>query len=225
MPCLTFKQLCSKLWARAVENSHEQHEFLVSHSTDSTVATFAMAAFRRVVAAAALAVTSVLAETQQFATVPLLGGPLDDNLEIPTQFHQHWVDLTDDGFWIVGLNGSKGDGGFVWLCMALWHWVYHGLPLPKLHSRTAAENPAGRWTGTFPIGEPSRTRCGVACPRQSWSRAQQVPGRAAGNKQVSNQMHQKGSKKVEQWYDMHDILLGFYECRSIWGLLHLWSFI
>ena len=79
-------QLCSKLWVRAVENSHEQHEFLVSHST---VATFAMsAAFRRVVAAAALAVTSVLAETQQFATVPLLGGPLDDNLEIPTQF-QH----------------------------------------------------------------------------------------------------------------------------------------
>ena len=89
VPCLTFEQLCSKLWARAVENSHEQHEFLVSHSTDSTVATFAMAAFRRVVAAAALAVTSVLAETQQFATVPLLGGPLDDNLEIPTQFHQH----------------------------------------------------------------------------------------------------------------------------------------
>ena len=94
---MTFEQLYSKLWARAVENSHEQHEFLVSHSTDSTVATFAMAAFRRVVAAAALAVTSVLAETQQFATVPLLGGPLDDNLEIPIQFHQHEMDRTDDG--------------------------------------------------------------------------------------------------------------------------------
>ena len=89
---MTFKQLCSKLWARAVENSHEQHEFLVSHSTDSTVATFAMAAFRRVVAAAALAVTSVLAETQQFATVPLLGGPLDDNLEISNFINTKWIE-------------------------------------------------------------------------------------------------------------------------------------
>ena len=66
--------------------------------------------------------------------------------------------------------------------------LYGFVALPKLHSRTAAANPTGRWTGTFPIGEPSRTRCGVACPRQSWSPALQVPGRAgsrAGNKEVS----------------------------------------
>ena len=57
-------------------SQHEQHEFLVSHSTVATMS----AAFRRVVAVAALAVTSV-AETQQFATVPLLGGSLDNSLD------------------------------------------------------------------------------------------------------------------------------------------------